>query len=121
DRLAVRGQRLRLVVELEAEIAEALEHLGALHAVARILGDAAQINGRLLLLAALERQLRERAQRRPVVAAQLQRRFVEIDRAFRMSELDLRLGGVRERVRDLLRVEGGVRMIDEAAEVKGGL
>ena len=73
------------------------------------------------LLAAFQRQLRQRAQRGPVIAAQLERRLVELDGAFGVAQLDLGLRRVRQGVRDLFGVERGVRVVGEAAEVHRGL
>ena len=116
--LAVGGERLGTIVEVDEQITETLVGLAPLSSIGGRLGNAPQVAGRLLLLAAFESEVGERPQGVQVSAAQVERRFVELDGPLRVAELDLRLRGVCQRVRDLFGVERGVGVVGQSSEME---
>ena len=117
QRFAVGGEGLRRIFSLDVLVAEAFVHLRAFVAVGRLLGDSTQVGGRLLIFATFERQVGQRAQGGQVAAAKSEGRLVKLEGPFRVAQLDLRLCGVPQSLGDLVRVQGGVRVIGQAAEV----
>ncbi len=118
QRLAVGGERLRTIVDVDEQVAETLVGLAPLPSIGGRLGNAPQVAGRLLLLATFEGEVGERPKRVQVAAAQVERRFVELDGPLGVAQLDFGLRRVRQGVRHLLGVEGRVGMVAEPSEME---